>query len=44
MNHNDHPFGGGNHKHAGKGTTSSRNAPPGRKLVTQQQERTGRRR
>lgn len=27
-----HPHGGGRHKHAGKGTTVSRNAPPGRKV------------
>ncbi len=27
-----HPHGGGSHQHAGKGTTVSRNAPPGRKV------------
>lgn len=27
-----HPFGGGRHKHAGKPTTISRDAPPGRKV------------
>lgn len=44
MNHNDHPFGGGNHKHPGKGTTCSRNAPPGRKVGHIAAKRTGRRR
>jgi len=44
MNHNDHPFGGGNHKHPGKGTTCSRNAPPGRKVGHLAAKRTGRRR
>ena len=44
MNHNDHPFGGGNHKHPGKSTTCSRNAPPGRKVGHIAAKRTGRRR
>ncbi len=44
MNHHDHPFGGGNHKHTGKGTTSSRNASPGRKVGHIAAKRTGRRR
>lgn len=32
MNANSHPFGGGRKKRAGKSTTTSRNAPPGRKV------------
>jgi large subunit ribosomal protein L2 len=32
MNPVDHPHGGGAHKHVGKPSTVSRNAPPGRKV------------
>jgi len=32
MNPVDHPHGGGSHKHVGKPSTVSRNAPPGRKV------------
>ena len=37
-----HPHGGGRHKHAGKATTVSRNAPPGRKVGMIAARQTGR--
>jgi len=37
-----HPHGGGRHKHAGKPTTVSRNAPPGRKVGMIAAKETGR--
>jgi large subunit ribosomal protein L2 len=37
-----HPHGGGRHKHAGKPTTVSRNAPPGRKVGMIAARQTGR--
>jgi len=37
-----HPFGGGRHKHAGKPTTISRNAPPGAKVGSIAARKTGR--
>ncbi len=44
MNAVEHPFGGGRvHRHAGKPHTSSRNAPPGRKVGYIAARRTGRR-
>lgn len=43
MNSVDHPFGGGNHQHTGKPKTSSRNAPPGRKVGSIAAKRTGKR-
>lgn len=41
-----HPYGGGRHKHAGRQTSVSRNAPPGRKvgLIAPKQSGRGRRR
>lgn len=42
MNAVDHPFGGGRHPHTGKSETSSRNAPPGRKVGYIAASRTGR--
>jgi len=42
MNASDHPFGGAQH-HAGKSKSSSRNAPPGRKVGSIASKRTGRR-
>lgn len=44
MNVVNHPFGGGRHQHAGRPTTISRNAPPGRKVGHIAARRTGRRR
>jgi large subunit ribosomal protein L2 len=45
MNAVEHPFGGGRkHGHAGKPQTSSRNAPPGRKVGYIAASRTGRKR
>ena len=45
MNACEHPFGGGRkHRHAGKPQTSSRNAPPGRKVGYIAARRTGRKR
>ena len=44
MNVVNHPFGGGQHQHAGRPTTISRNAPPGRKVGHIAARRTGRRR
>lgn len=45
MNAVEHPFGGGRkHRHAGKPQTSSRNAPPGRKVGYIAASRTGRKR
>ncbi len=41
MNPSDHPFGGSQH-HAGKSKSSSRNAPPGRKVGSISSKRTGR--
>lgn len=41
MNPNSHPFGGGQH-HAGKSKSTSRNAPPGRKVGAIASSRTGR--
>lgn len=43
MNAVDHPFGGGRHPHTGKPETSSRDAPPGRKVGYIAARRTGRR-
>jgi large subunit ribosomal protein L2 len=42
MNAVDHPYGGGRHQHAGKPTTVSRNAPPGRKVGNIAARKTGR--
>ena len=42
MNAVDHPFGGAQH-HAGKSKSTSRNAPPGRKVGSIASKRTGRR-
>ena len=39
-----HPFGGGRHQHPGKSTSTSRNAPPGRKVGHIAPRRTGRKR
>ncbi len=39
-----HPFGGGRHQHPGKSTSTSRNAPPGRKVGLIAPRKTGRRR
>lgn len=36
-----HPFGGGRHQHPGKPTTTSRNAPPGRKVGLVAARKTG---
>ena len=36
-----HPFGGGRHQHPGKPTTTSRNAPPGRKVGLVAAKKTG---
>lgn len=36
-----HPFGGGRHQHPGKATTTSRNAPPGRKVGLVAARKTG---
>lgn len=44
MNPVSHPFGGGAHQHPGKPTTTSRHAPPGRKVGLIAARRTGRRR
>lgn len=44
MNPVDHPFGGGNHKHPHKPTTTARGAPPGRKVGLIAARRTGWRR
>lgn len=45
MNACEHPFGGGRkHRHAGKPQTTSRNAPPGRKVGYIAASRTGRKR
>jgi large subunit ribosomal protein L2 len=41
MNACDHPFGGGRHKHPHISTTTSRNAPPGRKVGLIAARRTG---
>lgn len=41
MNACDHPFGGGRHKHPHIPTTTSRNAPPGRKVGLIAARRTG---
>ena len=41
MNASDHPFGGAQH-HAGKSKSTSRNAPPGRKVGSIASKRTGR--
>ncbi|MDA1196516.1 MAG: 50S ribosomal protein L2 [Nanoarchaeota archaeon] len=43
MNAVDHPFGGSSTSHKGKPTTTSRNAPPGRKVGKIAARRTGRR-
>nr|BAH29740.1 60S ribosomal protein L8 [Dicyema japonicum] len=42
MNPVEHPFGGGNHQHIGMASTTSRNAPPGRKVGLIAARRTGR--
>lgn len=42
MNAVDHPFGGGAHKHIGRPTSVSSNAPPGRKVGHLKSEKTGR--
>ena len=42
MNSVDHPFGGGRHQHVGRPKTSSRGAPPGRKVGSIAARRTGR--
>lgn len=42
MNASDHPFGGAQH-HSGKSKSTSRNAPPGRKVGSIASKRTGRR-
>ncbi len=39
-----HPFGGGRHQHPGKSTSTSRNAPPGRKVGLIAPHKTGRKR
>ncbi|HUH99712.1 MAG TPA: 50S ribosomal protein L2 [Nitrososphaerales archaeon] len=39
-----HPFGGGRHQHPGKSTSTSRNAPPGRKVGLIAPKKTGRKR
>ena len=39
-----HPFGGGRHQHPGKSTSTSRNAPPGRKVGNIAPRKTGRKR
>ncbi len=39
-----HPFGGGRHQHPGKSTSTSRNAPPGRKVGHVAPRKTGRKR
>ncbi len=44
MNPVSHPYGGGAHQHPGKPTTTSRHAPPGRKVGLIAARRTGRRR
>ena len=44
MNPNDHPFGSGRGRHEGKSTTSSKWAPPGRKVGQIGARRTGRKR
>ena len=36
-----HPFGGGRHQHPGKSTSTSRNAPPGRKVGSIAASKTG---
>ncbi|MFX1327745.1 MAG: 50S ribosomal protein L2 [Promethearchaeota archaeon] len=41
MNASSHPFGGGRHKHPHISTTTSRNAPPGRKVGLIAARRTG---
>ncbi|HHQ44657.1 MAG TPA: 50S ribosomal protein L2 [Candidatus Altiarchaeales archaeon] len=41
MNAVDHPYGGGRHPHVGRPTTTSRNAPPGRKVGHIAAKRTG---
>jgi len=41
MNPVEHPHGGGNHQHVGHPTTSSRNAPPGKKVGLIAARRTG---
>ncbi|HEC96438.1 MAG TPA: 50S ribosomal protein L2, partial [Euryarchaeota archaeon] len=41
MNAVSHPFGGGSHPHVGRPTTTSRNAPPGRKVGHIAARRTG---
>ncbi|MFC1454997.1 50S ribosomal protein L2 [Candidatus Undinarchaeota archaeon] len=43
MNSVDHPFGGGRHPHTGKPETTSRHAPPGRKVGYIAAKRTGKR-
>ncbi len=43
MNANSHPYGGGRKRRAGMPTTTSRNAPPGRKVGKIAAQRTGRR-
>lgn len=40
----NHPFGGGRHQHPGKSTSTSRNAPPGRKVGLIAPRKTGRKR
>ncbi|MFH1786356.1 MAG: 50S ribosomal protein L2 [archaeon] len=44
MNAVDHPFGGGRHPHTGKPETTSKNAPPGRKVGYIGARRTGHKR
>ncbi|NLI62642.1 MAG: 50S ribosomal protein L2 [Methanosarcinaceae archaeon] len=44
MNPRDHPFGGGNRQHPSRGTTVSRNAPPGAKVGHIAARRTGKKR
>jgi len=39
-----HPFGGGRHQHPGKSTSTSRNAPPGRRVGLIAPRKTGRKR
>ena len=39
-----HPFGGGRHQHPGRSTSTSRNAPPGRKVGNIAPRKTGRKR
>jgi large subunit ribosomal protein L2 len=43
MNAVDHPYGGSSTSHKGKPTSTSRNAPPGRKVGKIAPRRTGRR-